>query len=172
MIHLILAAIGRTKKTAADLVAHLAATYASNVHNLGTIAGQDAANVNLDGGQIDGTSIGLATPEIGIFKVTREVHADLAGGNNGTNAYLLDFNAVGAVRVAPGGNYSLGFSNLPAANRLQVIYARIVNGGAYTFTPSGVTWISGSAPQLKASGTDWLYFFTVDGSVVWGGLLA
>jgi hypothetical protein len=74
-------------------------------------------------------------------------------------------------------NTTLSFSNVPAdvSSPFTAIYAamvflEVVNGSAHTITyPGSITWLSGQAPALQASGTDLLAFWTYDNGTSWAG---
>lgn len=73
---------------------------------------------------------------------------------------------------------TVAFSNVPATlPDASVPFVRwlllLTNGGAFAITwPGSVTWLSGTAPELKAAGVDAIEFFTRDGgTTVYGRLL-
>lgn len=73
---------------------------------------------------------------------------------------------------------TVAFSNVPATlPDASVPYVRwlliLTNGGAFAITwPAAVSWLSGTAPELKAAGVDAIEFFTRDGgTTVYGRLL-
>lgn len=163
---LFLAAVGRLSRLKAAYDAHAALSVSGGAHGAGTMAVQNKNAVDIDGGAIDGTPIGVNSMETVDGKRIREARNDM--GNN--TAFPLDWAAYGAFRIAPTGTYTVTHTNKPAAGRVQMIVVEIVNGGAYSGTWTGVTWIS-AAPILKSSGTDYLYFMVLDGSTVLGGQL-
>jgi hypothetical protein len=63
-------------------------------------------------------------------------------------------------------------SNVPTSGNVGAFVLVLTNGGAYTVNWfSGITWASGTAPTLTASGTDLLGFFTIDNGTTWRGLV-
>jgi len=58
--------------------------------------------------------------------------------------------------------WAVDAGNLKAAQRVWLL---ITNGAAFAVTWSGVTWINGGAPTLKAAGVDLVEVFTVDNGV-------
>jgi hypothetical protein len=64
-------------------------------------------------------------------------------------------------------NTTFSFVNTPPSRAMEVIL-RITNGGAFSLIfPANLTWIAGSAPSLKAAGTDIIIFWTHDGGTTW-----
>lgn len=63
------------------------------------------------------------------------------------------------------------FSNPTASPATCSFVLFLTNGGSQTVTwPGAVTWVGGSAPTLKVSGVDILYFTTTDAGTTWYGL--
>lgn len=148
--------------------AHVAAT-GTAVHGLGTMSTQTATAVNIDGGTIDGTIIGSATPTDGRFTRVLEVHSAVAFASPTTTlaintASSFSFTATGSGAVA------LAFTGAPSTDRLQTVAVWITNGGLRTWTwPAGTVWAGGSAPAMTSSGLDILTFTTKDGGTTWAG---
>ena len=64
------------------------------------------------------------------------------------------------------------FSNPTAGDELCGFTLGLTNGGSQTVNwPSSVDWTAATAPELTASGVDWLVFWTVTGGTVWYGKL-
>lgn len=64
-------------------------------------------------------------------------------------------------------NITLAFTN---ATQDTVVTLVLTNGGSATVTyPSSVIWEGGTAPELTASGTDILNFYTYNGGTTWIG---
>jgi hypothetical protein len=67
---------------------------------------------------------------------------------------------------------ALTVSNMPATGKVGSFILELTNGGAFTTSFwSGVKWQSGTAPELTASGTDLLGFYTRDGGTTWRGFV-
>ena len=66
------------------------------------------------------------------------------------------------------GDITLTFTGVPTG-KTAIFTLMLTNGGAYDVTfPNNIVWASDSdAPELKASGTDILNFFTPDGGTTW-----
>lgn len=163
---LLMSLLGRVKQFYDDSATHFAAT-GTSVHGLGDMSLQDNATVDIDGGAVDGAVIGATTPAAGGFTRVREKRTDHGAGTS----FPLDWSAAAAFRIAPNAAYAVTHTNKPANHIYQGIIVEVVNGGLYTPTWTGVTWIT-AAPTLKTSGSDWLLFFCVDGSTVLGSKLA
>ena len=164
MMQPLMSLIGRYKALALLYVQHVASTTA---HGIGTMSQQAATAVNIDGGTVDGTVIGGAvTAALDATRVREARHDEGAGA-----AFALDWAAYAAFKISPNAAYSVTHTNKPATGKLQGIFVEVVNGGLYSPTWTGVTWVS-SAPTLKSSGTDWLFFFCVDGATVYGSKMS
>lgn len=153
--------LGKVKTLLASFNTHTAGT-GTTVHGLGSLSTQSATAVNIDGGTIDGTTIGSTTTAVGTFKQARGVHVSVTFGATTTLDWSagdsFDFTASGS------GAATLAFSNLPASGTSSWITVDITNGGLRTWTyPTGTHWVSGSAPTLTSSGRDRINFFTRDG---------
>jgi len=62
------------------------------------------------------------------------------------------------------------FVNPTASDEFCGFSLVLVNGGSQTVNwPASVDWEGGSAPSLTSSGTDILYFFTIDGGTIYHG---
>lgn len=139
-----------------------------------TLYTKDAANAIIDIGnskwttQVGGISradkitVGASTaPASAIDMVGTLSHA--AAVTTG----IMDLNLSDRFSITVGANVSLSFSGVPAARATEVVL-KITNGGAFSVGwPAGVTWISGTAPSLKASGIDLVNFWTHDGGTTW-----
>lgn len=76
------------------------------------------------------------------------------------------------------GNITFTVSNVPSGSAVTSFILELTNGGSYTMNWSGlgsVTWAGGSSPttspDLTASGTDILGFYTTNGGSTWRGFL-
>lgn len=167
MMPLILAMLGRVSRLKTAYDAHAAAT-GSSVHGLGNVATQTKTAVDFDGGTMDGVVIGGGAVEAVDAKRVRESNNGMGSGTS----FALDWAAYGAFKVEPSGAFTTTHSNLPASGKGQVVYLDIYfAGAAQTWSSSGVTWVSGSAPVL-ATGHNWIALWCVDGSTVWGSKLS
>lgn len=137
----------------------------TTAHGIGTIASQSAASVNLDGGAIDGTTIGGTTPAAGTFTRAMEVRQSASFAAGTVN---LDWSLSGSgVFTASGsGAASITFSGLPASGIAQQFVVTGINMGlrsSWTW-PTNTRWDGGTAPTgLPASGRTVIAFFTDDG---------
>lgn len=161
------ALIGRVARLKTAYDAHAAAT-GTSVHGLQNMAIQAKTAVDIDGGAIDGTPIGGSSAEAVDAKRVRETNNDMGSGTS----FALDWAAYGAFKISPSGSFTTTHSNKPASGKAQVVYLDIYFAGAPTsWTSSGVTWVSGSAPTL-ATGHNWIALWVVDGSTVWGSKIS
>lgn len=67
------------------------------------------------------------------------------------------------------GATTLSVTNVPNDGRAYGLTLEITNGGTNVTWPAGVTWTSGSAPTLKASGVNVITLITRNGGVSWLG---
>ena len=95
----------------------------------------------------------------------RETAASLAAG-------AIDLSTGNYFYKTIAANTTFTVSNIPASGTAQAIILELTNAGAYTITYwSGVTFVSGTAPTLTASGRDVLSFYTRDGGTTWSGFV-
>ena len=84
----------------------------------------------------------------------------------------LDLNNGNYFQKTISGATSFTVTNAPSNGVATSIILDITNGGSAAITWwTGVTWPSGTAPTLTASGRDALGFYTFDGGTTWTGLL-
>lgn len=70
------------------------------------------------------------------------------------------------------GTTTFTVSNVATSGDVGAFVLVLTNGGSATVNWfSGVTWASGTAPTLTASGVDVLAFFTIDGGTTWRGFV-
>lgn len=98
-------------------------------------------------------------------------------GNSGTTAQVIDYAAGEGQTLTITGSCSLTTTGWPAG-RLAGILARINNGGAYSLTSTGITWIKSDGTQttnfassgitLASSGMNLLALFSYGDGIVYG----
>lgn len=98
-------------------------------------------------------------------------------GNSGTTAQVINYADGEGQTLTITGSCSLTSTGWPA-NRLAGVLLRIINGGAYALTSTGITWIKADGTEtatfassgivLKASGTDRLALFSYGDGIVYG----
>lgn len=168
-----LEALAKARKLVTDLAAHIAGT-GTGVHGLGSMSTQAASAVAVTGGTINGTTIGGTTPAAADSTRIREAFVDagtIASGGTAT----LDWSAASHFALtAPTStaNFTIAFSNLPAAGKTQGIVIEVINGlrsgaGAITY-PANAKWIGGVATKpadtsLESSGRNLFAVVTRDG---------
>lgn len=169
---LVIEAIAKVRKTITDLAAHIAGT-GTGVHGLGSVATQSAAAVAITGGTINGTTLGASTAAAADVTRIREAFTDLgtiAGGGTATMDWsaAAHYSFTAPVNTA---NFTIAFSNLPAAGKSQGITFEIINGqrssGVITY-PANAKWIGGVATKpadssLESAGRNLFVCFTRDG---------
>lgn len=136
--------VGKLKTLYNNVSAHVALNVSAGVHGAGTLASQNATNVNIDGGAIDGTPIGASTPAAGTF--TRA--SELPYTNANTGSLTLDWAYGGTDLTNASGCTITGWTNVPSG----VVATHIVfcaNFDSTTF-PGSVNWGSGGKPTLGA----------------------
>ncbi len=107
---------------------------------------------------------------LGFFRTAAKA---VTWNNGGTTTIDLSTGTVFSFTVATGSS-TIAFSNVPAnITAVQLsspITLVITNGGSQTITwPGSVTWLSGSAPALQASGTDIIDLLTFNNGTTWWG---
>ena len=145
---------------------HSTAGYALS-SSLGTIASQDANNVNIDGGAIDGTAIGASSASTGKFsaltltgEIDEQVFAlsattpSLDPANGTIQTWTLSGNSTPTDSLAEG----------------ESILLLVDDGTAYTITWPTMEWIGGSAPTLDTANTNVIELWKV-GSTLYGALV-
>lgn len=146
---------GLVRKVIADLAGHAAAS-GTAVHGLGTMATQAATNVNVDGGTIDGATIGDASP----VKITAKTYRgrSLVPSPPGAT-YTLDFDEYDFYSYGLTGNVTLSLSATIASNTVaQGTVEMLASGAARTVTwPASVKWVGGAPPSAIPSGKTHVY---------------
>ena len=146
---------------------HSTAGYALS-SSLGTIASQDANNVNIDGGAIDGTAIGASSASTGKFSaltLTGEIDEQVFA-LSGTTPSLDPSN--GTIQT-----WTLTGNSTPTATNFlegESILLLVDDGTAYTITWPTMEWIGGSAPTLDTANTNVIELWKV-GSTLYGALV-
>lgn len=69
------------------------------------------------------------------------------------------------------GSTTITFTNPPANGRVGSFLLEVTNGGSAAITWTGVTWISGTSPTLRASGINLIGIITRDGGTTYLGTL-
>ncbi len=64
---------------------------------------------------------------------------------------------------------TLTLSGIPLANRAIGMTLELSNGGTNVTWPGSITWVSGTAPTLKASGLNLITLITRNGGTTWLG---
>ena len=145
---------------------HSTAGYALS-SSLGTIASQDANNVNIDGGAIDGTAIGASSASTGKFSaltLTGEIDEQVFA-LSGTTPSLDPAN--GTIQT-----WTLSGNSTPTDSLAEgeSILLLVDDGTAYTITWPTMEWIGGSAPTLDTANTNVIELWKV-GSTLYGALV-
>lgn len=92
----------------------------------------------------------------GLAEVVNTRHVFLALGNR-NSATNLDLSVASTFSATATGAISWTFTNTPPANRDQVVFLKLRNGGAFAQTfPVGTDYPGGTQPVLTASGVDLL----------------
>lgn len=106
----------------------------------------------------------IDTDSIGVVTIDK--------GNSGLTAQVLNYAAAESQKLTITGNCAISTANWPAG-RTGHILLKLVNGGAYTLTWSGITWVKAggtlttnfnlSGVTLQSAGTDFILFWSDDG---------
>jgi hypothetical protein len=170
---------GNLTKAIADLASHIAAT-GTSVHGLGSMSTQANTNVNIDGGAIDGTTIGAASRAAADVTRIRESfisYGQLASSGTATlQVNLASHFYVGGPADAAA-TFTIAISGAPASGISQTIYLELYDGqrtadGKITW-PASFKWIGGStsrpsdATLENAPGTNLFSATTRDGGATW-----
>jgi hypothetical protein len=100
-----------------------------------------------------------------------------AKGNSGTTAQVINYTDGEGQTLTITGACSITSTGWPS-NRLAGVLLRLINGGAYSLTTTGITWIKADGSEttnfaasgitLKASGTDRIALFSFGDGTVYG----
>lgn len=139
---IVLELLAKLYKAQSDLAAHIAAA-GTAVHGLGNMATQAKTAVDIDGGSIDGTAIGVTTRAQANVTRGTEGHQAYAPGNNA--AQPIDW-ANGSTKLTNNGVNAISFNNVPAAG-LAGHVLDCSNFNNTTF-PAEVDWGLGNKPNI------------------------
>lgn len=164
-IVLYLELLAKLYKVMADLTTHANATGAA-VHGLGNMSTQAKTAVDIDGGTIDGTGIGITTRAEANFTRTTEGHQAYAPGAGAGQA--IDW-ANGSTKLTNNGVNAATFSNVPATG----VAGHVLDCSNFNNTtfPAAVDWGLGGKPSI--AGRAVVSLLTNDagakvfGSVIW-----
>ena len=95
-----------------DTVALVRYETGSGTFNLGSLGGQSAASVNIDGGEIDATAIGANSPSTGSFTTLAADHLTIEGATANaslTDAGLTSATELGWIEVTISGTSTVGY---------------------------------------------------------------
>jgi hypothetical protein len=138
-------ALGYIRDLQAYLSAHAALT-GSAAHGLGTISTQAATAVNIDGGSIDGTTIGGAAAAAATFTRASE-QSNTYTPSSGAGV-TVDW-AKGASQITNSGTNALTWSNIPGSV-LATHFLYVSNLNSTTF-PASVTWGANGKPSVAGA---------------------
>lgn len=143
---------------------------------LGTIATQDSTSVNIDGGAIDGTTVGSTTKAAGGFTTVTTTGAVTLGAEVVEKTYSLTGTALNPANGTV--QYKTLSANTTFTDSLasgESITLMIDDGSARTITWPTMTWVNnaGAAPTLATSGYTvvalWKVSTTLYGALVGDG---
>lgn len=137
----------------------------SAVHNLGSIATQDAANVNISGGAIANVTIAGGSASVVIEREAK------VAKNNVSGASTLNWAAGGVVTATiTGAGAAFSHQNLPSGV-VGYLTIDLTNGGIATSGATlfpGVAWPNKTVPSFQVNGRDIVTLMCHDGSTVNG----
>ena len=135
----------------------------------GTAAGNspDHGNIILTAGGAGGGT-GLRG-QVRVSGSTLVETAQVLGSISGANT--INLGAGNYVSFTVGGATTLSFSNTPPTGFAASYVFEITNGAAFAITWPSITWISGSAPTLRAAGRNLVGIITRDGGTTYLGTL-
>lgn len=162
---------------------------------LGTISTQNANNVDIDGGNIDGTAIGTNTASTSKFTTINAIGTVTINDNIISKPELKDYSETNTSPSSSSGTLTLDlengnvfevtltenvtttiFNNPPATGKggsFTIILKQDGSGGHTFVWPASVDWAGASAPTLTTTpnAVDILAFITTDAGTRWYGFL-
>lgn len=130
---------------------------AINTPILGTIATQNANNVNITGGTLNGIKL--------------QDYTEITTYANSGASYALNLNNGNVFSLTLTANCALSITNVPVSNTTSLTLELIQDGvGSRTVTwPGSIVWSAGSAPTLRTavSSVDIVVMITFDGGTTW-----
>jgi hypothetical protein len=148
--------IGKFKQLRASVLAHFAATTASRVHGMGTLAAQDASAVAITGGNatLDRLIVG-------------GIRGAAPSSGTAAGAVTLDWR-FSSYALVVSGPLAFTWANLPGSAQSAGLALHIYNPSGYTITwPTPLVWTS--ATPIQPGAQDLFAFWARDGNVVLGG---
>lgn len=139
-----------------------------------TLAGLTSVTSAAFVGAIDGI-VGGTTPAAGTFTSVRATAplaeaASVLGSISG--AVNIAMNVGNLISFTVGGALTPTFTNPPASGAVTAYILEVTNGGSAAITwPAAITWVSGSAPTLRASGLNLVGLITRNGGTTYYGTL-
>ena len=101
----------------------------------------------------------------GEIDVLTERYVSVVTSTSGT--ITLDLDVGNFFSIVPSGDFTVAFSNVPAASDAVFIQIMITGGASHTPTwDSSIDWPAATAPTLTA-GVDLITGFTIDGGTIW-----
>jgi hypothetical protein len=166
---------GLVRKAIADLAAHVAAT-GTAVHGLGNMATQAKTAVDIDGGAIDGATVGDNVPP----KITAKTYrGSMWVPASQSGAVALDLDTYDFFNFGMSGDITVSFTSTVATATAASAAAEITAAGANrTITwPVGTLFVGGAPPSPIPSGETHAFgFYRPAGSsamrVTWLGKVA
>lgn len=152
---------GKLLGLATSLSDHLADTTA---HGIGTLAAQDNDSVDINGGAVDGVTIGGVSPGAVHYSFARGAKQAVGNvsGSTQINWQAADLFTLTITNAAG----TLTWQNLPSGE-VGSITLKVTNPGvASSLFPAGTKYPGGVAPTRTASGIDWFECTCDDGSTV------
>ena len=141
---------------------HTGTQLLSTISDAGSIASQDANNVNIDGGAIDGTPIGASTANTGKFSALTITNEIVEGIHTITGTTPVLDPANGTVQTWTLSGASTPTDGLSNGESMVIL---IDDGGDYTITWPSTTWIGGSAPTLDTANETVVELWKVGGTL-------
>ena len=140
---LVLELLAKLYKVQADLTTHTTAT-GTAVHGLGNMSTQAKTAVDIDGGNVDGTAIGVTTrAEANFTRTTEDIPATHVPGAGA--GVTIDW-AKGGSKLTNNGVNALTFNNVPAAG----VAGHVLDCSNFNNTtfPAAVDWGLGGKPGI------------------------